>query len=306
MGNKPSKHKHYEDTTLKSNCTASQRSSQSVTLDGRQYHNVSNSSYFMPRDEAEQDRLNSQHFSIKAVFGGNIMPQVLENLPTNAKILDIGCGSGSWVMEVAIDHPSAQVIGVDMADMFPMTIRPENVRFQLHNVLEGLPYEDASFDFVHMRLMLGALRTNEWPEVLIEIDRVLKPGGSVQLVEGDFTETSQSPLIEKVITAFHNAMYERDQDPWIASKLKTLLEQLSYEAIHVETRKFDYSKPEDPIAQEMLWNWRNTLRTLRPALSHRLVRHPDEFNDLVDEYIADCTRFGWYAQMWSYCARKPT
>ncbi|KAG0180845.1 hypothetical protein DFQ28_000335 [Apophysomyces sp. BC1034] len=141
----------------------------------------------MPRDEAEQDRLNSQHFSIKAVYGGNILPRVLQDLPTKAEILDIGCGSGSWVMEVAIDHPSAHVIGVDIADMFPMTIRPENVQFQLHNVLQGLPFEDNTFDFVHMRLMIGALRNNEWPMVLAEIDRVLKPAGYVQLVEGDFT-----------------------------------------------------------------------------------------------------------------------
>lgn len=88
---------------------------------------------------------------------------------------------------MAIEHPNAHVTGIDMADMFPTTIRPENVTFQLCNILDGLPYEDNTFDFVHMRQLIVALRAKEWPAVLNEIYRVLKPGGLVQLVESDFT-----------------------------------------------------------------------------------------------------------------------
>ncbi len=88
---------------------------------------------------------------------------------------------------MAIDHPEFEMTGVDMADMFPTTIRPENVKFELLNILDGLPYPDNSFDFVHMRLMIIAFRSTEWPVVLKEIFRVLKPGGLVQLVESDFT-----------------------------------------------------------------------------------------------------------------------
>lgn len=91
------------------------------------------------------------------------------------------------VQEMAIEHPNAHVTGIDMADMFPTAIRPENVTFQLCNILDGLPYEDNTFDFVHMRQLIVALRAKEWPAVLNEIYRVLKPGGLVQLVESDFT-----------------------------------------------------------------------------------------------------------------------
>lgn len=88
---------------------------------------------------------------------------------------------------MAIDYPEYNIIGADMSDMFPTTIRPENVKFELYNVLNGLPYPDDTFDFVHMRLMIIAFRENEWPFVLKEIYRVLKPGGLVQLMESDFT-----------------------------------------------------------------------------------------------------------------------
>jgi ubiquinone/menaquinone biosynthesis C-methylase UbiE len=88
---------------------------------------------------------------------------------------------------MAIDHPEYHVTGVDMSDMFPTTIRPENVRFELHNIVHGLPFPDNSFDYVHMRLLIISLKTNEWPMVIAEIYRVLKPGGLVQLVESDFS-----------------------------------------------------------------------------------------------------------------------
>lgn len=89
--------------------------------------------------------------------------------------------------EMAIDNPNAHVTGIDMADMFPTAIRPENVTFQLTNIIDGLPYDDNTFDFVHMRQLIVGLRATEWPNVVAEIFRVLKPGGLVQLVESDFT-----------------------------------------------------------------------------------------------------------------------
>lgn len=88
---------------------------------------------------------------------------------------------------MAIDHPQYHITGLDMADMFPTAIRPENVKFDLHNIVNGLPYPDNTFDYVNMRLLIVSLKTTEWPMVIAEIFRVLKPGGLVQLVESDFT-----------------------------------------------------------------------------------------------------------------------
>lgn len=104
---------------------------------------------------------------------------------------------------MAIDHPEFEMTGVDMADMFPTTIRPENVKFELLNILDGLPYPDNTFDFVHMRLMIIAFRSTEWPLVLKEIFRVLKPGGLVQLVESDFTVNNNLVTKKKHFTNIH-------------------------------------------------------------------------------------------------------
>lgn len=74
--------------------------------------------------------------------------------------------------------------------MFPTTIRPENVNFEIYNVLSGLPYPDNTFDFVNMRFMLSAFAVSDWPVVLKETYRVLKPGGVIELMETQFPVSS--------------------------------------------------------------------------------------------------------------------
>ncbi|KAI9322160.1 S-adenosyl-L-methionine-dependent methyltransferase [Dichotomocladium elegans] len=288
MGAKPSKTQQQRDPSIDAGSSPplSQATSPSVTVEGRIYHNIESSSYYLPRDEEEQDRLNSEHFAIKALFSSNILPSVEQHLPLNANILDIGCGSGSWVMEVAIDHPNAHVTGIDMADMFPTTIRPENVTFQLCNILDGLPYPDNTFDFVHMRQLIVALRGTEWPMVLCEIYRVLKPGGLVQLVESDFT-------------------VHRGQDPFIASKLETLLGEAQFADIQQQVRVIQFGQDNDPIAGEMMWSWKSAMRSIKPFLAKRLLKNPEEYNHILERYFQDCTHYNWHMKIWALSARKP-
>ncbi|KAI9268925.1 S-adenosyl-L-methionine-dependent methyltransferase [Phascolomyces articulosus] len=289
MGARPSKQSQRDPSVESNNSPSSNQSvsSPTIVIDGRIYHNIESSSYCLPRDEEEQDRLNSEHFAIKALFSNNILPYVEQQLPDNANILDIGCGSGSWVMEMAIEHPNAHVTGLDMADMFPTAIRPENVTFQLTNIIDGLPYDDNTFDFVHMRQLVVGLRATEWPNVIAEIFRVLKPGGLVQLVESDFT-------------------VHRGQDPWIASKLENLLSDRTFNDVQQETRTIEFGQDGDPIAGEMMWSWKSAMRSLKPFLAHRLLKNPDEYNPVLERYFQECTHYHWHMKIWALCAQKPS
>ncbi|GAN04708.1 type 11 methyltransferase [Mucor ambiguus] len=286
---------HQQQTsTLNSNKS---RSTNSITIHGRQYHLEEASTYTLPRDELEQDRLNSQHFSLKALYDGNILPSVKELLPSNAQVLDLGCGSGCWVMEMAIDFPQFKIIGLDMADMFPTTIRPENVKFELHNILNGLPYPDQTFDYVHMRLLITGLRTEEWPAVIAEIHRVLKPGGLVQLVESDFTASINNLMKQRVHkpnvvyrkkpmyrlsrhltkNVIHQAMMDIGQDPWIGPKLGSLLTQTDFNVLESNERYLDYSE---------------------------FGTNTDMYNSIVDRYIEGITQAGWKVKIWALCGQK--
>lgn len=87
---------------------------------------------------------------------------------------------------MATENPNVQFIGVDQIALHPQAIRPSNVNFSVQDVLEGLSYEDNSFDLVQMRLFSMTFDRTYWIQALAEVYRVLKPGGYLQLMEGQY------------------------------------------------------------------------------------------------------------------------
>jgi len=143
--------------------------------------------YPLPKDMGEINRLDFQHFLLRTGLRGNYAAPV--NQP--ADILDVGCGSGRWAMEMAALFPNARVVGLDLVpppeDANPLgqglDVRPANYIFSVGNILEGLPFATGSFDFVHQRLLITAIPRDRWPSVIQELVRVTRPGGWVELAE---------------------------------------------------------------------------------------------------------------------------
>lgn len=57
----------------------------------------------------------------------------------------------------------------------------------------GLIYLDNSFDFVYMRFLITAFTEEEWNKAIQELIRVLKPGGWLELMEGDLVFNPEGP-----------------------------------------------------------------------------------------------------------------
>ncbi|KAH9081815.1 hypothetical protein EDB83DRAFT_2310143 [Lactarius deliciosus] len=76
--------------------------------------------YRLPADDEELDRLDcadKQHEVFKKIIGAYPPPmaEVMDDTPWETKsVLDLGCGSGSWIMDVARDFPHCQAVAVDL------------------------------------------------------------------------------------------------------------------------------------------------------------------------------------------------
>ncbi|CAG8548307.1 8562_t:CDS:2 [Gigaspora rosea] len=153
-------------------------------IDGRRFHNIENSVYHLPNDEYEMDRLHSQHITMRYIWQNNFSASIEHILAKpDAKILDIGCGAGSWSFDIATTYPLAKVIGLDISPIQSTHIKPKNFEFIKANAQEGLPFDDNTFDFVFQRFLLVGYAKEKWPYVINEIVRVLKPGGFLELCE---------------------------------------------------------------------------------------------------------------------------
>ncbi len=73
------------------------------------------------------------------------------------------------------------MVGLDLLPGKPDP--PSNYRFVRGNVLQGLPFADASFDFVHQRLLISGVPVRCWQDLVAELVRVAGPGGWIELDE---------------------------------------------------------------------------------------------------------------------------
>ena len=117
----------------------------------------------------------------------------LEHIRNGDKILDVGCGPG--VALIAYAHRRRiEAHGIDYADnmvAFAKRHVAENgpalgVDIRQASVLE-LPYADDTFDVVTShRCLMALLDWEKQKTALVEIARILKPGGVLVLMEGTF------------------------------------------------------------------------------------------------------------------------
>ncbi|CAG8475987.1 18193_t:CDS:2 [Gigaspora margarita] len=103
-------------------------------------------------DDLENDNfnlLNIGHYMCRYQWQGNFSSPINENLINGIRVLDIGCGAGSWILDMAAQYPSSTFLGLDKLDLFPSSDkRFPNTGFIQANVLDGIPFPDNTFDFV--------------------------------------------------------------------------------------------------------------------------------------------------------------
>lgn len=146
------------------------------TLHGRTYHSErGNALAWVPNDEPHMESMDINHHLLTKCLGDK-----LHLAPLNEDIqsaLDIGTGTGIWAIDFADQYPSAEVVGTDVSPMQPSWI-PPNLRFEIENACDEWTFKPESFDYVHIRYMLGSVP--DWAKMFKEAYRVLKPGGWIE------------------------------------------------------------------------------------------------------------------------------
>ncbi|RUP50580.1 S-adenosyl-L-methionine-dependent methyltransferase, partial [Jimgerdemannia flammicorona] len=190
-------------------------------------------SYKPSRDTAELNRLQMQHYQARFVFHGNYNAPVEEALTRGIKVLDAGCGPGLWTMEMATAYPDSTFIGTDIAKTFPTKSLPPNLSFMVEDTVgpAGLPFEDGEFDYVYQRGMTGAFSSDQWEKAIIELIRVTKPGGWIELIEYDQNIKSRGPNFARWNDAVIETQRNHKIDCDRAEALPELLNHFSLEEI---------------------------------------------------------------------------
>jgi ubiquinone/menaquinone biosynthesis C-methylase UbiE len=154
------------------------------------------------------------------------------------KLLDIGCGTGAFLREVKRNYPRLSVTGLDLSAPYLTFANRRLTDWSRVELVEGaaeaMPFGEAEFDIVTMIYLLHELPPRTRRAVVDEIRRVLKPGGTLILV--DSLQTGDEPDYDGLLDFFPLAFHE----PYYASYLVEEFDRLVGPGFTPEARTLAY------------------------------------------------------------------
>lgn len=280
------------------------------------------SSTYIVQDRHNQEeivRLTVQDQLFTAAMGGVLGKQ--EGSAQFRKVLDIGCGTGGWIIETALAHPEMSLVGIDISQKMIDYANEqaetrgvsEQVRFQVTDALTlpGIP--DASFDLVNLRFGSSYLRTWDWPRIMREMVRVARPGGTIQLVDSEVIQPGSSTaliqLSEMFLCALHRSNHIFAQNAaGIIPHLQDFLTEQRCQDIQVENHTIKYqagTAAGEAFYQDAMY----VFRTVRPFIQKWGCITKD-YDTLYQQMLIDIQQPDFHASInfstvWGCTPEKP-
>lgn len=143
----------------------------------------------------------------------------------DARLLDIGCGTGALLREIKRNHPRLAVVGLDLSAPY-LAVAARRLRAWSRVELregaaEEMPFSPETFDVVTAVYLFHELPRRVRRAVAAEITRVLKPGGTLILV--DSLQTGDEPDYDALLEYFPRAFHEPYYASYIGEDLDELL-----------------------------------------------------------------------------------
>jgi ubiquinone/menaquinone biosynthesis C-methylase UbiE len=261
---------------------------------------------FNPESPTEMARLINQDRILTQSMGGPFSG--LSDTSSLGNILDLGCGPGGWVLDVAFALPEAAVKGVDIshimidyANTCARTRQLPNASFAVMDISRSFDFPDASFDLVNARTLFAVLKRDSWPAFLRECRRVLRPGGFLRLSEPlDFGHTSSAAvnrigsLCTQVITQAGYGFAPDGTFFGFTHLMTHWLQEQGYQHIHRQANTLDFSAHADAWAGQY-HNIEVLCYQLKPLIVKQGLIAEVAFDRLQQQALADMQREDFFA-----------
>lgn len=257
--------------------------------------------YLLAHDAPEQNRLEFQHFFLQGILGTNY----LAPLASPAAILDVGSGTGRWVQEMAQQFPNARVTGIDVVSTPPCA--NINAHFVQQDILKGLPFASASFDYLHSRLLVAAIPVAAWHGLLLEYLRVVRPGGWIELFEGATTFIHAGPYTRQYLQWWDQVSQKRGIDASYIGQLPQLMNDLGFQRIQARTLHVPVGEWGGRVGIKLRTNMYSGWGALKDLFVSQAQVPPDQFdrvfNALPQEWEEQHTMYEYVSVIGQVAAR---
>ena len=239
----------------------------------------------------EQDQLMTGHM-------GGVFPERLDVTGVK-RVLDLACGPGGWVLDVAYQYPHMEIIGVDISktnvDYAFARARSQgrnNVDFEVMDITERLAFADSSLDLVNGRLMVGFMLPDWWPSLLTECMRILRTGGTLCLTETEWGLTNSEAfenytlLVSQALKLAGQSFSPDGRHLGITPVLGKLIERAGFTEIQQQAHMIDFSAHREGhhVTCEVV---QAGFQLLQPFIIRHGGARQEELNDLYQQLVMD-------------------
>ncbi|GBB92125.1 hypothetical protein RclHR1_01970007 [Rhizophagus clarus] len=238
------------------------------------------------------DRAHMFHFFQRYLFQSDFSSPIEERMKRDkCKVLDIGCGPGTWLLDLANKYENSLFYGIDNNSTYPNEIKPGNLNFIKADMFDRLPFPDNEFDFVHQGLMLFIVKPYQLNSIISEMIRVTKPGGYIELLEpcNEFRRTG--PILRRIYEAHTSYCLEREINMKIFSNIDNIIKSNQNTPIVYKDEKFYVLGPNGGkigmVFQDIYIGFYSNevmMESLSPILGISKEEYKIMIKDLIEEF----------------------
>ncbi|CAG8541231.1 7145_t:CDS:2, partial [Ambispora leptoticha] len=148
-------------------------------------------------------KIDDLSFLAKQSWGNNFSAPISPRLESGANVLDVGCGTGMWVCEMASEYKKSNFTGIDEEGYYPTATMPSNASFSYASSLKQI---EKTFDYVHYCIIKED--PHDWTVIVKEFRRVTEIDGWVELLV-----SGTGHRVKEILSKAHFANLQIDHQP---------------------------------------------------------------------------------------------
>lgn len=254
--------------------------------------------YFIDHESgAEMARLLDHDRLITKGMGG-LLPERSNDFTGLHRVLDLGCGPGGWVQEVAFANREVEAVGVDISQQMIAYAQMQaevqgltNAQFRVMDITQPLDFPDDFFDLVNAR-QIAFLPPAAWPPFLQECLRITRHDGIIRLTETE-GNISTSPADEQMGLLFFQALKRTGQSfsptgqhLGIAPMLPQLLREAGWQHVQLRAHAIEYSTGTEGHAS-FCKDFQVFFKLMQPFLVQTRVTTQEAVDQLHEQMIVE-------------------
>ncbi|HET6295119.1 MAG TPA: L-histidine N(alpha)-methyltransferase [Kribbella sp.] len=155
---------------------------------------------------------------------------------SGSRVLEVGCGVGAQTVQLVTRSPGIELVAVDISEeslaaaKARVAAEAPDARVEWHHGdLFELPFADGTFDHLFLCFVLEHLP--EPQKALAMLQRLLRPGGSITVIEGDHESAffhPRSTEAQKLIDCLVDLQAAAGGDALIGRRLQPLLKDAGF------------------------------------------------------------------------------